>query len=133
VAFKRHTVRRGETLASIAKKYRVARTELAVANGVGTRARVRSGQTLLIPRAPSTALASTSSRPASGSNASNARPPVQRASRTTASGRITYTVKRGDTLSSIAARHDVTVAEIKKWNGLRSNALKVGARLTIHR
>ena len=133
VAFKRHTVKRGETLASIARKYRVARTELAVANGVSTRARVRSGQALLIPRSPSTALASTSTRPANGSNASNARPPVQRASRTSTPSRITYTVKRGDTLSGIAARHDVTVAEIKRWNGLRSNALKIGARLTIHR
>ena len=67
-------------------------------------------------------------------NSSSARPPVQRASRTTSTpAQITYRVKKGDTLSAIAARHDVTVADIKRWNKLRSNALKIGARLTIHR
>ena len=125
-AFKRHTVRRGETLASVAQRNRVSRNELAVANGVSTRARLRPGQTLLIPRPPATALASASS-------SASSRAPVQRASRNTAPSRITYTVRRGDTLSSIASRHDVTVAEIKRWNGLRTNAIKVGARLTIHR
>lgn len=124
-AFKRYTVRRGETLAGVARKHNMTRTELAVANGLSTRARLRSGQRLIIPRQQATALAA---------NSSSARPPVQRASRTTSTpAQITYRVKKGDTLSAIAARHDVTVADIKRWNKLRSNALKIGARLTIHR
>jgi membrane-bound lytic murein transglycosylase D len=45
--------------------------------------------------------------------------------------RKTHQVKRGETLSGIAQRYGVTTAQIKKWNGLRSNALKVGQRLTI--
>jgi membrane-bound lytic murein transglycosylase D len=135
VAFKRHTVRRGETLATIARKHRVGRTELAVANGIGTRARVRSGQTLIIPRSPAPALANASAS-SSSRTASTSRPQstVQRASRTTSAPKtITYRVKKGDTLWAIASRHDVTVAEIKRWNNLGSNALKVGARLTIRR
>jgi len=129
VAFKRHTVRRGETLASVARKYRVATREIAVANGLGTRARLRGGQTLIIPRHQATALA------ANSSSSSRPQNTVQRASRNTtpAPRTITYRVKKGDTLSAIAARHDVTVSEIKRWNKLRSNALKIGARLTIHR
>ncbi len=135
VAFKRYTVRRGETLAAVARKHRVARNELAVANGLGTRARLRSGQALIIPRTPAVALAANSSTSrASTSRTSRPQSTVQRASRTTrAPSKITYRVRKGDTLTAIAARHDVSVAEIKRWNKMRSNALKAGARLTIHR
>ena len=46
-------------------------------------------------------------------------------------GRVTHRVKRGDTLSSIANRYRVKVSDIKRWNGLRSNNIKIGQRLTI--
>jgi membrane-bound lytic murein transglycosylase D len=48
------------------------------------------------------------------------------------SDRMRYRVKRGDYLGKIATRYGVTVSQIKRWNGLRSNKLKVGQRLTIH-
>lgn len=47
--------------------------------------------------------------------------------------RVVYKVKRGDVLGSIAMRHKVTVAQIKKWNNLRSNNINVGQRLNIYR
>jgi len=40
-------------------------------------------------------------------------------------------VKRGDTLASIARGYHVTTALLKKWNGLRTNAVHAGQRLTI--
>ena len=43
-----------------------------------------------------------------------------------------YRVKSGDYLGKIASRHGVTVSQIKRWNGLRSNKLRIGQRLTIH-
>ena len=43
----------------------------------------------------------------------------------------TYRVKRGDTLSSIARLFDTTVASLRSWNRLRSNAIKAGQRLTV--
>lgn len=135
-AFKRYNVRRGETLAGIANKHRISRSELAVANGLGTRARLRAGQTLIIPRPGSSALAnaSASSRASSASASSGSKRTVARASRTTSAPRtITYRVKKGDTLSRIAARHDVSVADLRKWNRLRGSSIKVGARLTIRK
>lgn len=46
--------------------------------------------------------------------------------------RIRYRVRSGDYLGKIAARYGVGVSQIKRWNGLRSNNLKVGQRLIIH-
>ncbi len=46
--------------------------------------------------------------------------------------RIRYRVRSGDYLGKIAERYGVGVSQIKKWNGLKSNNLKVGQRLTIY-
>ena len=47
-------------------------------------------------------------------------------------GRVTYKVRNGDSLYSIAQKHRVTVAAIKDWNRLRSNQIRAGQRLTIY-
>jgi membrane-bound lytic murein transglycosylase D len=135
VTFQRHSVKSGETLATIARKYKVSRTDLAEANLIKATARVRPGEQLMVPRMPSTSIAST--RPL-GSSSTAPAPPVSapRASAprsTAASPSTTYRVKAGDTLSEIARRFDVTVAELKRWNKLTSNALGIGDRLVIHR
>ena len=46
--------------------------------------------------------------------------------------RITYRVKSGDYLGRIASRYHVSVAQLKKWNHLRSNNLRVGQILVIY-
>lgn len=43
-----------------------------------------------------------------------------------------YRVRNGDYLGKIASRYGVSVRDIKEWNGLRSNNLRVGQRLTIY-
>jgi phosphate transport system substrate-binding protein len=43
-----------------------------------------------------------------------------------------YTVESGDTLSRIAQKKSVTVEQIKDWNGLQSNLIRVGQKLAIH-
>lgn len=42
-----------------------------------------------------------------------------------------YKVKRGDNLGTIATNNDVSVADLKKWNGLRSNTIAYGQSLKI--
>ncbi len=49
-----------------------------------------------------------------------------------ASDRITYRVRSGDYLGKIANRYGVSVSSIRRWNGLRSDNLRVGQRLTIY-
>jgi membrane-bound lytic murein transglycosylase D len=134
-ALKWYTVRKGETLSTIARKLRVSRVDLAEANSLSVKSRVSSGQELIIPRAPATVLASRTDRSipsevASRSFSGTATVPPP-SSRTSSS--IVYRVKRGDTLSSIAELFDTTVARIKSWNKLRGNALTAGTRLKIIR
>jgi len=45
---------------------------------------------------------------------------------------IRYKVKSGDYLGKIAERYGVGVSQIKRWNGMRSNNLRIGQRLTIY-
>tara|TARA_R100000935_G_scaffold36196_1_gene56913 strand:+ start:9382 stop:10944 length:1563 start_codon:yes stop_codon:yes gene_type:complete len=46
--------------------------------------------------------------------------------------KIRYRVRSGDYLGRIAEKYGVSVSSIKRWNGLRSNRLRIGQRLTIH-
>ncbi len=64
-SLKWHTVKKGETLNTIARKLRVSRTDLAEANYLSAKARVQPGQNLIIPVEPSALLARTA-RPAGG-------------------------------------------------------------------
>ncbi len=46
--------------------------------------------------------------------------------------RMTYRVRSGDFLGRIARRYGTTVRSIKKWNGLRSDRIRVGQRLVLY-
>jgi membrane-bound lytic murein transglycosylase D len=51
-----------------------------------------------------------------------------------AGGKITYKVKSGESLVKIARKHDVTLAELKKWNKgkIRNNKVSKGQKLVIY-
>ncbi len=49
-----------------------------------------------------------------------------------ANDKVTYRVKSGDYLGRISRIYGVRVSDIKRWNGLRSNDLRIGQRLTIY-
>jgi membrane-bound lytic murein transglycosylase D len=131
-----HTVRRGESLQSIARKLRVSRSELAAANYLSVRAPVRAGQQLVIPRPPAPLMAAHPDRPipvaasrpvAAGSALVNDAPSAERSKE----ARLIYQVKRGDTLSSIARLFQTSVASLRRWNHLASSRIAVGDRLLI--
>ncbi len=111
-----HRVRRGESLWTIARKYGVSVSAIARANHLRRRSLIHPGQRLWIPvpgvssPAP-TALADPEPEP----------PP--------ASG--TYRVRRGDSLWKIARRFGVSVADLKRWNHLKTNTLRPGQRLRV--
>ena len=146
VALTWYTVKKGETIATIARKLRVSRVDLAEANHLSTKSRIAAGQALVIPRAPATLLA-TNSRPSPPTEVASraisgaapmpdvapptrAAQPVARVVNASAKT-VTYRVKNGDTLYAIAQLFDTTVARIKSLNRLQSNRITPGTRLKI--
>jgi membrane-bound lytic murein transglycosylase D len=132
-----YTVKKGETLADIAKRLRVSRSDLAEANYLSAKARLQTGQQLIIPRPPTLLAART--EPAGPTTASPAADATV-ASRTTEApaadqapvrSATTHRVARGETLVSIAKRYGTTVALIKELNSLSSSVIRVGQRLVI--
>lgn len=47
--------------------------------------------------------------------------------------RISYTIRRGDTLGGIAARYHVKVSDLKRWNNLSGDMIREGRKLVIYR
>ena len=92
-----HTVKSGETLGVIAKKYGLSTAALAAHNGITNPNRLNIGQKLTIPATTNT---------------------------------ITYTVRKGDSLSTIAKKHQTTARAIAQANGIENpDAIKPGIKL----
>lgn len=127
--FRFHLVKKGETLATIARKYKTTTTRLAAANDLKATSRVGAGATLMVPVAPTPALASATRATAT------ARPPAvaSASSNPAPGGTTTYRVKAGDSLSRIARQFGMSVEHLKALNRLSSDSLSVGDRLTIRR
>ena len=115
------------------KKLRVSRSDLAEANYLSSKARLRTGQQLIIPRAPTLLAARTepaASQPVEATLASRS-PEASSAEDAPVRSTTTHRVARGETLFSIAKRYGTTVALIKELNDLRGNVIRVGQRLVI--
>lgn len=112
-----HTVRRGESLGGIAKKYRVSVSNIKKWNGL-RRDKIQVGQRLNIYRsgAPMAQVGKTSaSKSGSGTTAR------------------THTVRKGETLSSIGRKYGCTTNDIRKWNNMNSNTVRIGQKLKVKR
>jgi LysM repeat protein len=135
VTLKWYTAKSSDTLLTVGRKFGVSRADIAEANNLSVKSRLHPGQSLIIPRQPAAILAVRADSPAplavaSRSVNSKAEAPAAQPGQHVAA--VTYRVKQGDTLSSIAQLYDTTVAKIKSWNHLTSNTVKTGARLKIY-
>ncbi len=123
ITHRRHTVKKGETLASIGKKYRVSAKDIQTLNKIKNPRRISVGTSLVIPvngAPPAPALTDTrSTRRTSTKHTKRSKP-------------SSHTVKKGETLSGIASRYKVKTSELKQWNGLKSaNTIRVGQKLQL--
>ncbi len=108
-----YKVQDGDTCWDIAVKHKVGLDVLLVLNNFGTTCPIKPGDTILIPQ-PGAEL------------------PTQTPISSGAVGKIDYVVQLGDTLATIAARHNSTVDAIMKENKLQdANKINVGDKLKI--
>ena len=114
-----YTVKSGDYLGRIASRHRCTVAQIKRWNNLSSN-NIRVGQRLVIYRG--------GNAPASASSSSTSSTTTKAAAPANAT---TYTVKSGDVLGKIAERHGCTVAQIKSWNGLTSNNIKVGQKLIV--
>lgn len=93
-----HTVSRGDSLWTIARRYDTSVATLTSVNNISSRAVLRPGQQLKVPLSVDV-------------DNNNGRKVVR------------YTVRRGDSLWSISRRFDVSVNALRQWNSLNQQAL----------
>lgn len=132
----KHRVRRGETMQQIADMYHVSAKQLALSNGIGKKRPLRRGMVLTVPaslNAPPLAILETTDPRVSTAYVPprNLRPITSLGANSTAQGRLTVTVHRGETLQSIASRYEVSTQDIMRWNHLTSSRVRRGTRLKI--
>lgn len=122
LTWRQHTVRRGETLSLIARRYGVSTAALQQVNRIRNPNRIYPGTRLVIPVhgtvPPDTALTAVA-----GGRTS----PHHRVTS------ITHVVRRGETLSAIAARYGVSQSNLMRWNHIRNaDRIRAGQRLKIY-
>ncbi|WP_313467582.1 LysM peptidoglycan-binding domain-containing protein [Carnobacterium sp.] len=104
-----YTVKAGDTLTQIAKAHKVTTQQLVTLNHLTNPNLLKIGQIIKIPAATTTP-ATPKSTP----------------------GALTYTIKKGDTLYSIAKKYGVTVQDIVTTNKLaNANVIKIGQVIKI--
>lgn len=119
-ADKTYTVRRGDSLSSIARRHGVPLTRVASANRLRQPYHLRAGQRLVIPGGTAVASAGKSKGKKSGGDGDSG------------SSSIVFTVRSGNSLMAIADLFSVRYRDIMRWNQLRSSSLKAGQKLKIH-
>lgn len=118
-----YTVKSGDTLTSVANQHKVSIADLAAANKLKETAGLTIGQKLTIPAA--------GTRQSATSNTKETSQPDQTSGKAI-SKTESYQVKSGETLTSIANRYGVSVADLAKTNNLSSNArLTVGQTIKV--
>ena len=113
VNYQRYQVRRGDTLSQIARRYQLSVGVIRDTNEINGNL-LRVGQTLMLPQFGDGPIELPTAAQTLASNSA-----------------LSYRIKPGDSLWSIARAHGTTVNHIKRYNELSDNALSVGSTLML--
>jgi len=117
-----YTVQKGDTLSSVARNHSVNVNSIANLNKLNSKANLNTGMKLKIP---AQAVKNTAQINQNNQNKNVKKPAVKQ-------NNSVYTVKKGDTLFSVARNHSVSVDAIAKLNNLSNKAnLNIGMKLKI--
>lgn len=118
IMFARHTVKKGETLGRIARRYGVSVREIMAANDLKSASSLRRGANLIIPV---------------GGAAKETIRDVVAIEEGHPRGKVTrHRVQRGETLGLIAQDYGVSLSDLKRWNKLKRNMIRVGQVLKVY-
>lgn len=119
VSWQPYQSKKGEHFDRLAPRFGLSASQLRSINGLSTRAKISNGQTLLVPvnreETATAEFAVFNTHLAS----------IEETNRT-----LKHTVRKGDTLSTIARRYHVSQARLLEWNS-GVHKLRIGQRITI--
>jgi membrane-bound lytic murein transglycosylase D len=139
-----HTVKSGDTLGAIARRYRTSTDAIMRLNGIKNPRTLQIGRKLKIPGKGDPSEPEPGGGPATQLSAQTAKPkgttpgtgpaggPGARTAAQVQDGRTVYVIKEGDTLFTLARQFHTTVEKIRADNGLADDGLSVGQRLVIN-
>ncbi len=143
----KYTIRKGDNLSKIAKKFRVSAAAIRKENGLDS-GKLMPGKKIVIPvreasgrkgkkgrhhQKHSNDAETVSGRPEDDSAAPEAADQTSKKESAPSYMPEYHVVKRGETLRAIARKYSITVAELKEINGLKSAKVKKGRRLLVKR
>jgi len=117
-AWQSYTLRPGDRLESVAPRFGMSVANLKAANGIKGRIRVTPGLTLLVARHGGADMTPLPGQPRLPE--ADPEPTARR-----------HTVAKGETLPGIARRYDVSLAELRRLNHLKTDTVSVGTRLLL--
>jgi membrane-bound lytic murein transglycosylase D len=125
LTFRRHKVGTGETLGVIALKYEVTLAELQRVNRISNPNRIYVGMELVVP-VPGVEADAALTAMVTGANTGSS----STSRRTHATSHV---VRKGESLSTIAAKYGVKQSDVAKWNGINNqHHIQAGQKLRIH-
>ena len=120
-----YVVKSGDTLFSIARKYRSSLKALMTLNGLAPTDIIKPGQVLKIPTSEAVQSAKHPKR-------MTKKIVVEKRAKKKKTPPVYHTVRRGDTLWKIADRYGVTIRQIRRLNGLhRGHIIHTGEKLMV--
>jgi membrane-bound lytic murein transglycosylase D len=128
------TVKKGQTLQSIARKYGVSSAVLAEVNHLTGKRRLPAGKSLLIPVSASSK--SFAANPVDDETSGGRQTQKSRTKRYAAAivgkEKLSYQVKNGETLGGIAKMYDVRVSDLRLWNDIPyGSSIRAGSVLAL--
>lgn len=120
ITHRRHKVKRGETLGTIAKSYGVTARAIQAVNKIRNANRISVGVNLVIPVSGMPIDKALAASTGGSSKATQKRPQ-------------THTIRSGQTLSGIAKKHGVRTSDLKRWNGIKdAGRIRSGQKLKLY-
>jgi len=121
-----YRIKKNDTLGTISEKFKTTVSTLQKLNRMGRRTRIYVGQTILVTGAQSANASPSKSQASSGRSLT--------AAIDTTPGRITYVIRKNDTLYEIAQKYGVNFKDIMRWNKITNHrTIKPGQKIIIKR
>ncbi len=122
-----HTIKQGETLSALALKYSTSVGDIMRLNGMNSKSQLKIGEAIKIPSKG--AAASVIEVPKK--EIVKPLPVIKQPETSVTITDVTYTVLKGESLYGIAKKYKTTEAQLKTWNNLKDDKIKIGQVIVV--